>query len=65
MPLHSRLAVIAALTPILACQDGTIEWTTPESAEKFVAEGQACLIWNVLEAQQEEKLAARNPELRA
>ena len=46
-------------------RDGTIEWTTEESAEKFIAEGNACLIWNVLEAQQEEKLAARSPELRA
>jgi len=40
-------------------KDGTIEWTTAESAEKFIAEGRACLIWNVLEAQQEEKLAAQ------
>ena len=46
-------------------KDGTIEWTTPESADKFIEEGKDCLIWNVLEAQQERKLAASSPELRA
>ena len=26
--------------------DGTVEWVVPESKERFVKEGAACLIWN-------------------
>ena len=26
--------------------DGTVEWVAPESKERFVKEGAACLIWN-------------------
>ena len=27
-------------------QDGTVEWVAPESKERFVREGKACLVWN-------------------
>ena len=26
--------------------DGTVEWVAPESKERFIKEGAACLVWN-------------------
>ena len=43
--LRWRLLLRCGLEKVKAV-DGTVEWVAPESKERFVKEGAACLIWN-------------------